>query len=266
MPLFDAHCHLQDDRIDESVLAETLRGYTAIGVRRCVVNGIEPGDWDRVAALGRGHEVVLPSFGLHPWKVNSAEGGWETKLRALLEAFPDGGVGEIGLDKWIRDYDLPAQQDAFRRQLRLAAELERPVSIHCLKAWGPLLDTLRSEPLPARGFLMHSYGGSRELAAELSELGAYFSVSGYFARERKREQREVFRSLPIDRLLVETDAPDMLGPEECVSKDWTSSDGAPLNHPLNLDAIYRFAARLRGMSDDAFAAQMEDNWRRLFGG
>ena len=101
-------------------------------------------------------------------------------------------------------------------QLRLAAERNLPLSIHCLQAWGPLLDILRAEPRPACGFLLHSYGGAAELVAPLAELGAYFSLPGYFALERKTRQREAFRQVPADRLLIETDAPDQSLPPERV--------------------------------------------------
>jgi TatD DNase family protein len=170
------------------------------------------------------------------------------------------------LDRWVKNHDLEQQQEVFVWQLRLAAERNLPVSIHCLQAWGTLLDVLRAEPRPACGFVLHSYGGSAELVAPLTELGAYFSLPGYFAHERKTRQRETFRLVPADRLLIETDAPDQLLPPERVQYPLTdAASGKPINHPANLGAVYRFAAELRHEPLDTLVKTVEENFQRLFG-
>ena len=92
---------------------------------------------------------------------------------------------------------------------------------------------------PARGFLLHSYGGSAELVPQLVDLGAYFSFSGYFLHEKKYKTRKAFSHIPSDRLLIETDAPDMLPPEDIISHPLSGN----LNHPANLTAIHHAAAQ-----------------------
>lgn len=264
--LFDAHCHLQDARIGREGREETLAGYGDMGVERVVVNGTGPEDWGLVAELAERSGRVYPSFGLHPWRVNGVSSGWREELEVLLERFPEAGVGEIGLDRWVEGHDLEAQLGAFRWQLELGARLDRAVTIHCLKAWGALRAALEGARLPERGFLLHSYGGPAELVGPLAGLGAYFSFSGYFAWERKAAQRAVFERIPLERLLVETDAPDMAGPGSCRAWSLEGDGEGRLNHPLNIAAVYRYAAGLRGMEEGAFAAAVEENWRRLFGG
>jgi len=86
------------------------------------------------------------------------------------------GHREIGLDRWIKDHDLPDQEDVFVWQLRLAAERDLPASLHCLQAWGRLLELLQTSPRPQRGSCWHSYGGPREMVAPLAKLGAHFSI------------------------------------------------------------------------------------------
>jgi TatD DNase family protein len=182
-----------------------------------------------------------------------------------LDSIPS-AIGEVGLDRWIKDYDLAQQEQVFVWQWRLAAERELPVSIHCLQAWGRLLEILRAEPRPRCGFLLHSYGGPREMVAPLAELGAYFSLPGYFAHERKARQREAFRAVPPDRVLIETDAPDQLLPPERSS--YTLADaqtGKAINHPANLRAVYQFAAELLNEPIEALAQRVERNFLRLFG-
>ena len=151
-------------------------------------------------------------------------------------------------------------------QLRLAAERNLPVSIHCLQAWGRLLEILRAEPRPRCGFLLHSYGGPQEMIAPLAELGAYFSFPGYFAHERKTRQRETFKSVPPDRLLIETDAPDQLLPPEHNRYPLAdAASGKPLNHPANLGAVYDFMAGLLDEPLERLAPRVEQNFLRLFG-
>src|SRR5262249_33031680 len=207
---------------------------------------------------------VIPSFGYHPWYIKQRSQNWDQVLIGFLEQVPS-GVGEIGLDKWIKDYDLPPQERVFRRQLEIAAERNLPVSIHCLQAWGKLLELLNVGPRPRCGFLLHSFGGPQEMIEPLAGLGAYFSLPGYFAHERKARQRETFRHIPRDRLLIETDAPDQSLPAERVKYALTDvKTGKPVNHPGNLGAVYQFAAELLEMPVEELATQVEQNFQRLF--
>ena len=143
-------------------------------------------------------------------------------------------------------------------QLELAREMRRAVTIHCLKAWGPLIDALAECPPPR--FLMHSYGGSIETARRLLPLGAYFSFSGHFLHPRKAAALEVFRQLPHDRILLETDAPDMLPPDEIISHPLTGK----LNHPANLPSIGRALATVLGMEAEEIAELIRANAHAMF--
>ena len=263
MRLYDAHNHLQDERFgaqDDALVAACVRE----GVAKMVVNGACEADWPQVLALAQRHPQVVPSFGCHPWYVGERTVDWRQNLVKLLDATPS-AVGEIGLDRWKEGLDMPAQEEVFVWQLRLAAERELPVSIHCLQAWGMLFDILRKEPRPGCGFLLHSYGGPQEMVAPLAKLGAYFSFPGYYAHERKARQRETFCHVLPDRLLVETDAPDQSLPAELVTHPLAHADGQPVNHPANLGSIYCFMAQFLGEPLEKLAARVEDNFLRLFG-
>ena len=252
--LIDAHNHLQDARF-EGKATELVALMEQVGISACVVNGTENSDWHRVAELAqRFPKFVLPSFGLHPWKVKGRGEDWLVELEDLLQAFPSAGVGEIGLDRWIEDHDIEDQQEVFRAQLQLALKYDRPCTIHCLRAWGQLLKELKSfEQLPR--FLVHSFGGSIETGRKLAKLGAYFSFSGYFLREQKLKTVEVFRGLPKDRILVETDAPDMLLPES----ERLYGDGE-INHPANLIQVQRRLTELTGISKEQLVSNTKRWW------
>ena len=278
-PLFDAHNHLHDAWLAPH-LSQILADLDGLPLGAAVVDGTCAADWPEVTALARLHPVVRPSYGLHPWDVGDAAPGWQVLLEQILDAHPNAAVGEIGVDRWILEHARPddprlagmrraplaEQIEAFRWQLALAAERNRPATIHCLEAWGALRDVLRQTPLPARGFLLHAYGGSADLAQEFARLGAYFSFNGHFLGARHAAKRAVFAAVPIDRLLVETDAPAMPLPEE--HRPFTlpnRSDGTVVNHPGNLAAAYAGLAELRQISLADLRTQVAANFHRLFG-
>jgi TatD DNase family protein len=243
--LYDAHNHLQDERFIEhsSIVADAAR----VGVARMVVNGSCEEDWPLVRDLAQKFPQVLPSFGYHPWYLRERTANWQQRL-----------------DRWKSELPYDGQEEAFTWQLSVAAERNLPASIHCLQAWGRMHELLRDNPRPTRGFLLHSYGGSQEMVGPLAKLGAYFSFPGYFMHERKERQREAFRAVPLDRLLIETDAPDQLLPDAANRFSLSDAAGKSINHPANLMAVYKFVAKKRGMSLENFASQIEENFLRLF--
>jgi TatD DNase family protein len=175
-------------------------------------------------------------------------------------------VGEIGIDGWKKEFDSATQEDIFTRQLALAAELERPVSIHGLRKWGRLLELIKKNPRPRCGFLLHSYGGPKEMIAEFAKLGAYFSCPGFFLSPGREMKLAVFRDVPSDRLLLETDAPDQKLPEHLDSYKLVSAvDGTRINHPATIAQVYEGVAALRGVTLDYLAQSVERNFYALFG-
>jgi TatD DNase family protein len=263
MPLFDAHNHLQDERFAEARDRLVCEAISA-GVKRMVVNGSCEVDWPDVARLAELYPVVLPSFGLHPWHHHERSPNWLRHLESLLITHPYSAVGEIGIDRWKEGLPYDNQESVFLDQWEIARRLNRPVSIHCLKAWGRLLDLLQANPGPTCGFLLHSYGGPAEMIDSFVRLGAYFSFPGYFLRPRKEKPRDVFRHVPSDRLLVETDAPDQQLPDELNHHPLLDSAGKPINHPANLDTIYAGLATLRRESLPDMTNAVARNFNRLF--
>jgi TatD DNase family protein len=259
MEIYDAHNHAHFLARENLLRPEQLR---ASGLTRGVVNGTRESDWEEVLNLCQRDSLWVPAIGLHPWYVGERSDSWEGKLRELASQ-TQCGIGEIGLDRWIQDFDWEGQQSVFVGQLKIAVELDRPVSIHCLKAWGRLLEILQAEKRTR--FLLHSYGGPAEMIESFVELGAYFSFSGYFAHPRKSAARELFRVIPLERLLIETDAPDMLPPPELNPFPLFTADGKAQNNPANIMAVYRYCAELRGIPLVEFTERIAENFRRLFG-
>ena len=261
---YDAHNHLQDDRF-RGRQSELLSACEKAGVARMVVNGSCENDWPQALALAQENKIVLPSFGCHPWYLNELTPDWQKNLEKHLDAIPS-AIGEMGLDRWKPNLSYENQEKVFVAQLQIAAARNLPVSIHCLQAWGRLTDLLRENPRPQCGFVLHSFGGAPELIRPLAKLGAYFSFPGYFLHELKSRQRETFKSVPTDRLLIETDAPDQHLPAEKIRFPLADENGQPLNHPANLIAVYEGLAKFLGEKTESLTARVAENFLRVFGG
>ena len=259
---YDAHNHLQAPCYD-GLHNELLEN--CAGLKRMVVNGCLELDWPKVATLAETHPQVLPSFGYHPWFIHLRTADWKNVLEGFLDQYPS-AVGEIGIDRWKADISYDNQEEIFLAQLGMAAERNLPVSIHCLKAWGRLLELLQGNPVPERGFLLHSYGGSAEMISVFAKLGAYYSFPGYFLRGAKGRHREAFKEVPPDRLLIETDAPDMQLPSELNEHPLVDKEGKDVNHPANIRAVYRQLARFLEEPEGQLANRVEENFLRLFDG
>jgi TatD DNase family protein len=277
--LYDAHQHLHFDQLTphRAVIDAAVR---ALGLKRAVVNGTNEEEWPVVAALAQEFPWVLPSFGVHPWDCGNRGPDWLPSLRAALLASPAAGVGEIGLDRWIIDglkpgdprlaglrvAPLEEQREVFAAQLALAAEFNRAASIHCVQAWGALMEVLKQGPRPARGFLLHGYAGPAEMIRNFTDLGAYYSFNIQLLEPRHAARLNNFRHIPAKRLLVETDAPTK-PPAGALNRHPLppAADGSAVNHPANIAVAYEQLAKLRGIGEETLAKQVEQNFVRLFG-
>lgn len=263
MQLFDAHCHLQDERLAPH-LAGVLARARAAGVERMLCCGSSEEDWPQVAALAADHASILPAFGLHPWYVKDRTSDWMTTLRARVADGPC-AIGEIGLDHALKDRDDADQESVFLDQLALARELALPVSIHCRQAWGRMLELLADFGPHEPGLVFHAFSGAAELVPELARLGGRFSFCGTLTYSGNARAHKAAAAVPSDRLLAETDAPDLPPPNPDVPAV-AVVNGKPVNEPANLPCVIRKLAELRGATDDAIAALTFENASTLFGG
>lgn len=269
MKLFDSHCHLQDPRILTKA-PELIKTALDSGIVRFAVNGVSEKDWHIVKQMSENHPSVIPCFGLHPWYVNEKTPNWLNTLKNYFETTPSAAVGEIGLDKSShgKEVDFEDQVDAFQRQLELAKELRKPVAVHCVRAFGELLNIMQSlGPFP-NGVILHSYLGSAEMVSEFAKLNAYFSFSGFIMSMKESKAKQMLKAVPRDRILLETDAPDALPKKNLGSlmkiKGENSTEEENLNHPVNIHNVLNYVANLLEMSKDEVAEISYENAVRLF--
>lgn len=257
-PLYDTHCHLQASALQALGEGLFLRARQA-GVGGFVVCATEPGDWADVRALAQGRPEVLPALGVHPWYL--PEGGSETWLGALeaaLTEVPGAWVGEIGLDRTAGP-PLERQEEAFAPQLALAGRLGRPASLHCRRTWDRLGWHLARRSHPEVPVVLHSFGGSVDVARQFLDYHAYFSFSGALTRDRNQRLPEVVKFLPRNRVLIETDSPDLL-PQAL----WRENPHRP-NEPAHLTEVLNRLAGLWQVDPEEASQVLAANTRRLTG-
>jgi TatD DNase family protein len=256
--LYDAHNHWAEEKL-RSFREDISSALTEIILEKAIVNGTCPNDWHEVLEFAQNETRAVPAVGLHPWKVNHAPEDWQQQFTT---AFENGArvVGEIGLDQWIDGHDIERQQTAFRWQLAYAAHYNLPVSIHCLRAIGPLMETLRTANLPKRGIHLHAYNGPIELIEELLSYGAYFSFNAEQLKHNVNKASAVITRVPIDRVLVETDAPYLL-PEPAYR---IAELPDALNHPKNLLATYQTVASILKIQSDELSERVAENFHTYF--
>jgi TatD DNase family protein len=252
--LYDVHCHLQDARLTDDLPAVLTRAAKA-GVARMMCCGTVPADWPTVLDLAARYRQVRPSLGLHPWYLEQRTADWRERLEALV-AGNVCGVGEIGLDHHLPADTRPLQLELFRFQVGLANRYGRPVSIHCRRAWRPLLETLKALGGLTAGGLVHAYGGAPDIVAALARRNVSVSFGGGITRPNARRPVEACRAVAPQRLLVETDSPDIL-PTGCPG---------PHNEPACIVEVIRAVAAARGLETREAADLTWNNARRLFAG
>lgn len=247
---FDTHAHLDDKRFKpdlKAMLDELLRDKIHV-----LVPGVEASAIAQVLDLVTPYQNLMMAVGIHPSAVNEADRFDE--LEQYLSHPKIVAIGEIGLDYyWVKD-NKAAQQALFRRQLRLAKEHDLPVIIHDREAHEDVFNSLRAEDSFQSGVIMHAYSGSAEMALEYVKLGAYISLAGPVTFKNARVPKEVAQAVPLDALLVETDAP-YLTPHPFRGKR---------NDPRLLRHIIAQIADLRGVSFQAVEEATFNNALRAF--
>lgn len=255
MNLTDSHCHLDDRQFDqdrERVIERALQA----GVRRILAIGTGDGPPDLEAAirLAERYPPILASVGIHPHDAAKAAPADFDHLRALIRHPRVVAVGEIGLDYHYDFSPRERQREVFLEQLRLAAEFGKPVIIHTREAWEDTMTMLEQHARPAglKG-IMHCFSGGPGEARRALDLGFLLSFAGIVTFPKAVHVREAARSAPLERLLVETDAP-YLAPVPHRGKR---------NEPAWVVETARRLAELRGEPLERLAAETSRNFERL---
>jgi TatD DNase family protein len=250
MELVDTHCHLDVEEFDADREAVIARAQAA-GVRQIVVPAVDAAHWPGLLALCRSRPGLYPALGMHPVYLQRHR---REHVQALADAVANEqpvAVGEIGLDYYIADADREAQRELFAAQLGIAAAAGLPVILHVRKAHDDVLAILRQQPVT--GGIVHAFNGSLQQAEHYQRLGFKFGFGGMLTYERSRKIRALARDLPLQAIVLETDAPDMT----------VAAHHGERNSPEYLPDCLRALAEVRAEDPGGLACQSTENARHV---
>jgi TatD DNase family protein len=256
MNLIDTHCHLNMAPLSDDTDGVLTRA-SSRGVAKVIVPAYDEPAWPEVAALAK-RPTVFPAFGLHPWVAHKVPPGgplseFENRLATQLSTYQTVAIGEIGLDTKIEDCGLAEQLPVLNAQLALAADLNLPVILHCRGAFEELLTAVNKHGGKLRGVL-HAYSRGPELAERFIAAGLHIAFGGAVTRDRAKRVRKAAVRLPLDKIVLETDAPS-IGLDGVLPAD---------TEPGHVRDIAEAVAALRGESLETIAEVTTANACRLF--
>lgn len=249
--LIDSHCHLDAPDFDAD-RTEVLLRCRKMGVSALVIPGVLAERWDALLELASTEQGIYPALGLHPVYLANHSSQDLKRLEVLLATRAEVvAVGEIGLDYFIAGLDRSLQLDLFCAQLKIAQAANRPVLLHVRKAHDDVLAALRKHRVC--GGIAHAFNGSMQQAMQYIDLGFVLGFGGTLTYERAHKLHRLARELPLESIVLETDAPDMA----------PSQHRDERNSPEFLPEIVAELARIRDESPEQLAGQTTLNVRRV---
>lgn len=203
--IIDTHCHLDFEPL-YSRLDNVISIAESVGVSGFIIPGVHPDAWEKIASIASNYRCVKTAFGVHPMYSNIVDDDLLHKLGKLAKGRV--AVGEIGLDSYC-EISMEKQELGFRLQLKIALALGLPVLIHCRKAFQRTFQIMVEENAGQIGGIIHAFSGSPEMAWRFIRLGFVISVSGIITHPDAIKPLRLVNMLPLEHLVVETDAPDM---------------------------------------------------------
>jgi TatD DNase family protein len=247
MRLIDSHCHLDVAAfaLDRSHVCQAAH---KAGIVAFIVPAICTKDWHHLQQLGQQNPACYPAYGIHPWFIADHSTQDLTQLKSQAQQAV--AVGECGLD-FYQNSEKNQQLEFFQAQLAIAADWGKPVIVHARHAVDAVIAQLKKYPITG---VIHSFAGSVQQANQLIKLGFYLGVGGAITYPRANKLRTMVKQLPLEALLLETDAP------------WQPVYGqSQRNEPINLLAVLNTLAELRQQSAHDIAAASYQHTCSLFG-
>ncbi len=252
----DSHAHLDDKAFDADREQAIERAHAA-GVRYLLVigGGNGPDDFHRALSVARKHESIYAALGIHPHEAARVEELHFERLREAAKEPKVLAIGEIGLDYYYDHSPREVQKRVLIPQLELARELKLPVVVHCRDAWADLRETVRDHwQAAALGGILHCFTGSREDAKAFLDWGFLVSFAGIVTFPKSENLRAVARTVPLDRVLTETDSP-YLAPVPHRGKR---------NEPAYVVEVTKALAALHSLAGEEMGRQAVTNFQRFF--
>lgn len=251
--IFDSHTHLNAEQFNDDI-PETIARAKELDVTEMAVVGFDTPTIEKSLQLSKTYDDIYSIIGWHPTEAGSYTKAIEEKLQQQLTLPKVVALGEIGLDYYWMEDPKEVQAKVFRRQIAIAKEMNLPISIHMRDAIEDTYQILKEEDVRDIGGIMHSYSGDWEWAQRFLDLGMHISFSGVVTFKKAADVQDVATHVPLDKLLVETDAP-YLAPVPYRGKR---------NEPGYTRYVVEKIADLRQLPFETIAEQTRENAHRLF--
>jgi len=280
MQFSDSHCHLDDIAFSEQ-LSLLLAQCQQLAINRIIVPSIAPNNFTKVLNLAKEHHnnpiKIYPCLGIHPWFLQALDDSHLAQLSAIVDKSRNDivAIGEIGLDGAIAknaaaygqtsEDNWHQQQHFFDFQLNLAKQKNLPVIVHHRQSHDKIMPFLKKYKLEKAG-IIHGFSGSYQQAIGYIDLGFKLGVGSTITYSRAKKTINTFKRLPLQSLVIETDAPSMPLSREVIGKEVliNSEVKSPANSPLNLIKIFEVLATIRIESAEEIANQLECNIEQIF--
>ncbi|NQD38383.1 TatD family hydrolase [Permianibacter sp. IMCC34836] len=250
MQLIDSHCHLDYPPLSDDADALLAR-CAAEGISRIVVPATTAARWPALVAFVRSRPMLALALGLHPIYLDEHGPAQIADLATWVQRERPCAIGEIGLDYFVETLDRERQQQLFEAQLAVAEQAHLPVILHVRRSHDATIATLKRRKF-TQGGIVHAFAGSAEQAREFIKLGFKLGFGGVMTYDSATRVRKLAASLPLDAIVLETDAPDMK------PADWPE----PHNSPLALVGNFRALCALRPEPAEQIAAVTSANARQ----
>ena len=251
--LIDTHVHLNADQYDDD-LQEVIDRALSEGIDRMFVVGFDTKTIERTMKLIDQYDFIYGIIGWHPVDAIDCTDERLEWIESLSKHPKIIGIGEMGLDYHWDKSPKDIQKDVFRKQIALAKRVQLPIIIHNREATQDCVDILKEENASEVGGIMHSFSASNEIADEILKMNFYVSLGGPVTFKNAKQPKEVAKHVPLDRLLVETDAP-FLSPHPYRGKR---------NEPARVKLVAEQIAELRGLTYEEVCEATTENAERLF--
>ena len=249
--IIDSHCHL-DFKVFNTDREQVIERANKAGVNKIIIPGVMQKTWCDIKLCCDTYPNIYPCYGLHPYFIDQHKEADLEQLRQWVKTNNPIGIGECGLDFYLKNLDSTKQLFYFEKQLDIALEFKLPVVIHARKSTEEVINAIKNRP--GLSGMIHSYSGSYEQAIKLIDLNFYLSFGGPITYEKSTRLRKMVQALPLNNLLVETDSPDQP----------TSNALTRRNEPAFITNVIKSIANLHNTTEQEVARITTENTKKIF--
>ena len=251
----DSHCHLDSDPLSKK-LDDIIKRAKDVGVNYLLTICTDDESFKKILLILSKQENVFGTYGIHPHEASKYNSLTLYKIKEnLKKSVKIIGIGETGLDLYYKHSDFESQIESFKKHIKASQETSKALIVHSRSAEKEMFDTLYSEYKKKEfKILMHCFTGSKNFAHKLLDIGCYFSASGIITFKKNHELVETFKSIPNDRILVETDSP-YLSPEPLRGK---------INEPSHIVHTVKFLSKIKSQTEESIDTITTNNFFKLF--